>query len=74
MKETKMPGSAGTHTGRGHNEGRIIKMSTDKIITFFEHRQYRKAVVWLIEAVIGAGIVAATILAASLLLKACGVL
>lgn len=74
MTNKKSPERAGTRIRAGQIEGRIINMSINKVITFFERRQYRKAIVWLIEAIIGAALVAATILAASLLLKWSGAL
>ena len=49
-------------------------MSKSYFITWPTRRQWRDAVVWLIEAIIGVGLVAGTIWLAGVLLKACGVL
>lgn len=74
MKKTKMPGRAGTRSGRDKMKGESNKMSNNHFITWPSRRQWRDAVVWLIEAVIGTGFVAGVIWLAGVLLKACGVL
>ena len=73
MRKTKMPGRGGDASRAGHNE-RSSKMSEKYCITWPTRRQWRRAVVWLIEAAIGTGFVAGTIWLAAVLLKACGVL
>lgn len=70
----KRPERAGTRFRAGQIEGRIIKMSSNKIITFFERRQYRRVIVLLIEGIILAGIIRCFIVFAAMLLKGAGVL
>lgn len=73
MKNKKMPGRGGARAGRTKEE-RVNKLSIGKFITIPTRGQWRRAVIWLIEAGIGFALVAGTILIAALLLKACGVM
>lgn len=72
MKNKKMPGRGGARAGR--TKERVIKLSIGKYITIPSRGQWRRAVIWMIEAGIGFALVAGTILIAALLLKACGVM
>lgn len=73
MKKTKMPGRGGARAGRT-NERKCIKLSDKYCITFPTRGQWRRAVVFAIEALLLAAFVAGVILAAAFFMKITGVL
>lgn len=74
MRNKKSPERGSTRSGRTILKERVNKLSIGKYITIPNRGQWRRAVIWLIEAGIGFALVAGTILIAALLLKACGVM
>ena len=72
MTNKKMPGRGGARAGR--TKERVNKLSIGKYITIPTRGQWRRAVIWLIEAGIGFALVAGTMFLAAALLKLAGVL